>query len=491
MTRLSKKIIGTVTDLRYERMQQTALETEQEPSKAGLSMWETLAQGLGANSPAVVTALLFVGLAASVGDALPLVLSLSFAVYLGMTLITYEWSKEVSSAYSWAAYHRRAFSKFGKFLSFYGGTTFYYYYLLGYAGFAMLGLTTFLYPIFPSLFTAYPWIWIPITVAIIVETSTFAYFGIKLSMRYILYTGLAEVVFLLVTSAILVIKAGPSNTSLVFTPAPLGNNVPALATAMILGISIFSRSNNVLPISEETRNPKENVPLSLAILAALLGAVIILSAYAQTVTYALGNMSTYLSLVNPGVSVYLQYLGLTAAVIYIVFIVNGFNSSGLSFETSSVRTAYAFARDNLVFPRSLAKTNRYKVPGNLIIFTAILSIAVSVVSGILFGPFVGGLFLIISNSVFSFSNHAIAGIGLGFYHHSKGTLKLVRHVIIPWAVVIALAAAIFYVLYPPPAPPLNYSAWIAGIYLFGVVIAYLACHKKKPQDLDKVGKFSL
>ena len=39
-----------------------------------------------------------------------LVIVLAFIIYCGMTLVTYEWSKEVASAYSWAAFHRKAVS---------------------------------------------------------------------------------------------------------------------------------------------------------------------------------------------------------------------------------------------------------------------------------------------------------------------------------------------------------------------------------------------
>jgi amino acid transporter len=473
-------------------VQQTKLESENlELEKGNLSLWETLAQGLGANSTAVTTALLFVGLAAIVGDSLPLVVLLAFSIYLGMTLITYEWSKEVSSAYSWAAFHRRAFKRFGKFLSFCGGTTFYYYSLLGYVGFSMFGLTTFLYPLFPNVFATFQWIWIPIMLAIIVETSALAYFGIRLSMRYILYTGLAEIAFLLITSLILVAEAGPSNTATVFTLAPLGNNISNLVMGVALGISLFSRTSNLLPISEETRNPKRNVPFSLALLAAIVGVVTILSAYAQTVLHGVNNLSGYLSMIHPGVSVYMQYLGLMAAGLYTIFLANSFNSSGISFETSTARTAYAFARDNLIFPKSLAKINKHKVPGNLIIFTAILSFAVALTTGIFFGPFVGSLFLITSNSLFCFANYAIAGIGLGFYHHKSGTLNILRHLIVPWAVVVALIATIFYEIYPTPAPPLNYSVWVAGIYCLAITVTYFVYQNSKPRDLEKVGAFSL
>lgn len=456
-----------------------------------LTMWEALAQGLGTNGPAAVTALFFVGLAASVGGALPLVVALSFIIYLGMTLISYEWSKEVASTYSWAAYHKRAYKRLGSFFSYFGGTTYYYYYLLGYTGFAMLGLASFLYVLFPGVASTYPWIWIPIVVAVIAETTALNYFGIKISMRYVLYTGLAEIAFLLVTSVIIIIMVGPRNTGTVFTAAPVSGNITTILVTMVLGIATFGGLNSVVPVAEETKNPKKNVPMALGLLAGILGITIILNSYAQSVGYGVSNMFNYAGLPDPGITVYLKYLGTVGAVIFAILIINSFNSSGVSFETSAVRTSYAYSRDGILFPSSFRKINKHKVPGNLVIFTGVLSIVIAIVAGELMGPLTAGLFLIISNSIFSFTNHALAGIGLGFYHHRKGTLRILRHVVIPLAVVVALAVAIIYVVYPAPAPPLNYSAWVAGAYFLAVVITYFVYRKTSPEKLDEVGKFSL
>ncbi len=456
-----------------------------------LTMWQALAQGLGTNGPAAVTALFFVGIAGAVGASMTLVITLSFVIYAGMTFVTYEWSKEVASAYSWAAFHRQAYKRAGRFLSFYGGISYYYYYLLGYTGFAMLGLTAFLYALDPALAAAYPLIWIPLTLIVIGETTVLNFFGIKLSLKYVLYTGIAEFLFLIITSIVLIIIAGPNNSYLPFTAAPVHFNYTDIAVEMILGIATFGGLNSVVPVAEETKNPKRNIPLALGILAAMIGFVIILSSYAQTAVFGVSNMFNYASLNDPGIFVYTKYLGIIIAAVFALFIINSFNSSGVAFETSTVRTAYAYSRDGLLFPKSLAKINKYKVPGNLVIFTGILSMAIAIVSGIILGPLTASLFLIISNSIFSFSNHALAGIGLGFYHKRKGTLKIVQHVIIPWAVAIALAVAIFYVVYPAPPAPLNYASYISGIYLVFIVVLYFYYRAKKPETLEEVGKFTL
>ncbi len=456
-----------------------------------LTMWEALAQGLGTNGPAAVTALFFVGLAGLVGGSLPFILVLAFLIYLGMTLITYEWSKEVSSAYSWAAYHKRGFKKLGSFFAFFGGLGYWYYYLLGYTGFAMLGLSTFLYVLFPSVGATYPWLWIPITLVVISETTLLAYFGIKISMRYVLYTGLAEIAFLIITSLVLIIMAGGKNSLTPFTAIPVGNNLTTIFVAMMLGIATFGGLNSVVPVAEETKDPKRNVPLALGILAAILGITLIMNAYAQTIIFGVNNMFSYATLPDPGIAIYLKYMGAAAAIIYAIFIVNSFNSSGVSFGTSAIRTAYGFARDGILFPKSFTKINRHKVPGRIVIFNGLLSAVIAIISGLLMGPFTASIFLILSNTVFSFFNHSLAGIELGVYHRRKGTLSILKHIVVPYITSILLIIAIVYVVYPAPPPPLNYSAWIAGIYAIVIIVLYLYYRSRSPELVAVVGDFSI
>jgi len=456
-----------------------------------LSMWEAFAQGLGTNGPAAVTALFFVSIAGLVGGSLPFVLILAFLIYAGMTLITYEWSKEVASAYSWAAFHKRGFKRVGGFFSFFGGLTYWYYYLLGYTGFAMLGLSSFLYVLFPSVTAQYPWLWILIITIFIIETTALAYFGIKISMRYILYTGMAEVIFLVITSIIFLVMGGSKNTGVVFTAIPIGNNFTLIFVAMMLGIATFGGINSIVPIAEETKNPKRNVPIALVTLASIVGFVLILNAYSQTILFGISNMFNYATLPDPGVTLYLKYLGLAGGVLLIIFVINSFNTSGVSFETSTIRTVYGYARDGVFFPKSFTKINKHKVPGNVVIFTGVLSLAIAIIAGIVMGPFLASIFLILSNSVFSFFNHALAGIELSVYHRRNKNMKIFRHLVIPWVTAIMIFIAIIYVVYPAPPAPLKYSAWVAGIYAVFVIVVYFYYKSRSPEKLEKIGEFSL
>ncbi|MEM3791038.1 MAG: APC family permease [Thermoproteota archaeon] len=461
---------------------------EHELKKNAIGMWKALAQGLGTNGPAAVTALFFVGLAGMVGGSLPLVVFLSWIIYIGMTVIVYEWSKIQASSHGWAGIQKKGL---GIPFAFYGTWGYWYYYLTGATGFAVLGFSSFAYVLFPSLGAKYPWLWIPISLIVISLTFLLVYLGINPSASYQLYTGIAEVAFIIITSISLVFIAGGHNTLSVFSARPVGGDWTLIFIAMILGITTFGGMNSVIPVAEETKNPKKNIPRALLVLTIILGFTLILSSYAQTVVYGVGNMFNYASLPDPGVLIYEKYFGAIVAGIYAIFVLNSFFSSSIAFTNNTIRMAYGTARENIIFPKSFMKVNKFGIPYINLIVTVIIEAAIALITGLLLGPLMAGIFLIVSNSFFNYTNHMLAGIGIARYHYKHKSLKIFRHVIIPVLVIIALAIAIIYAIYPAPAPPLNFAAYVAGVWILLGIIVYLYIRSKKPEDLRKLGDYSI
>ncbi|AWR96856.1 amino acid permease [Acidianus sulfidivorans JP7] len=462
-------------------------EKETDLPKGILSPWFAMANGLASNAPAAVTALYFVGLASLVGGSLPLVVVLAWLIYLSMTYIVYNWSKNIAASYGWAAIQKKGFNN--SYISFViGGWGYWFYYMLASTGFGVLGLATFLSLLFPSVYSAYPWIWIPLSLAIIAETSTLMYLGIKTNSKYTLYTGLAEILFIVITSIILIIKAGPHNTIVPFTPIPLGANWAILLTSMIFGITTFGGMNSSIPVAEETADPKKNIPKSLVMLALILGLPIILNSYAQVITYGISNMFNYANLADPGIIIYDSAIGSIAGIIFAIFIINSFNSSTIGFGNSQIRTVYGMARDSVVFPKLFTEINKYGVPGKNIIIMSIVNAVLAITSGLIMGPLNASIFLITANAFYSFLNHLLGAIGLIRYNKNRGTLKI-THVIIAGIVVVALGAAIILSAFAPP--PLDYAGLFALSWFIAGSIIYLIEKKRNPEKIKRFGDYSL
>lgn len=460
------------------------------PKGGGVGWLRALAQGLGTNAPAGVTALYFVGIAGLVGADMPLIVALAFLIYLGMTLIVYEWSKIVASSYSWVAIQKKGYNS--SFMAFTGGWTYFFYYFIPVFAFAMIGEATFASLLSPSIAVSYPWLWIPIVILLTAEAGIFVWFGIKPNLTYVLVTGISEVVFLTITSLVIIFKSGGLNTTEVFTLAPVHGNVTAIFIALVLSITTFGGLNSVIPVAEETKDPKKNIPKSLLWLALILGVPLILSAYAQTIAFGVGNMGTYAGLPDPGILIYEKVLGVGAAMVLAFFVVNSFNSALITDVNSSIRMTFGFSRDGVIFPKVFSELNKYGQPGKSGLITAIVNGVFAIVTGIILGPLVAGLFMIIWFSFYSYLNHGMAGIGLMLYHSRNKSLKVVRHVIIPLVVVAVLFAAAFYSVYPTlPGEPYTLAPVFAFLWVLAGWIIYFYLKKKNPEKMAKFGDTTL
>jgi amino acid transporter len=260
---------------------------------------------------------------------------------------------------------------------------------------------------------------------------------------------------------------------------------------MVLGIATFGGMNSVIPVAEETKDPKKNVPRALAILELILGVTLILSSYAQEVAFGVSKMSEYASLPDPGIIIYSTYFGGAVAALYALFVLNSFNSSAVAFANNAVRMSYGLAREGVLFPQIFARINKHGVPGYSAIISGVMNAAVALAAGLLFGPLTGGIFLIVNNTVLNYLNHMLAGAGLIRYHRSKGTLRIVRHIVVPLAVSVALAAAILYEVYPAPSPPLNYAAYVTAAWIVLGFVVYGVLRRLRPSEIEKIGESGL
>jgi len=449
-----------------------------ELKKDSFGLLGAIAQGIGMNGPAATISLYFVGLSIYVGKNLPLAVIFAWIVYLSMTLIMYEWSKILSGPHPWAIVNRMGL---GKFFAFYGLTGYWLYYILGFSGFAALGFSNFLYLLFPDLNKNFSWI--IFAIILIILSSFISYKGIKISIKYQIITGFAEVIFLNLTSIALIILAGNRNTVDVFYPIS-GN----IFIASIFAISTFGGLNGVIPLSMESRDPRKTVPRSLIIVSIILGITIIMNSYAQTIIFGPSNMSYYSSIPDPGILIYSEYLNPIISFILILFVINSFLSSGIAVLNNSLRMSYGGSMEDVLFLKSFSLTNRYGTPYYNLIFTSIISTIIVIFSGLFLGPLIASVFLLTMAGFFSFTNHMFAGISLLIYNYRRKSLKIFRHLFIPIFVTFVIVSSIIIDF-------LTFTNIFFLAMIFSLIIAlsifilYLILKLKNPYGIERVGTF--
>jgi amino acid transporter len=453
-----------------------------------LPWWKAAGNGLAMNGPAATVAFYLTSLALLAGGSFPLVIVLSFIVYLGMMYIGYQWSQIHISAYGWLGFQRKGYNS--PLAAFMGGWFYYTFYFATTAGFGMLGFATFAYYIDPSLATAYPWLWIPIAIAVVVIDMVVVLEGIRPSVNYMVYTAFAEVAFVIVASIIVIIKAGAQNTIAPFTLGPVHNSISIILVSSILGFTTFGGLSSSVPIGEETANPKKNVPKSMLFSTVMVGATLIIASYAQAIGWGFSNIANYGSSPDPGLIVFGNFLGPVGFALFAILVLNSFNSDVVSNLTNTSRMTFGVSRDG-VLPKYFSKVSSKRVPIWGIMVGGIGALTLGIVVGEILGPFIGSVFIVVGYSFFVYFEHIMGAIGLTLYHRRMKNLKVVRHLIIPLIVAAVLIVAIIYAVYPAPAYPLNYLWVIALAWTIIGVIVYFILKKRHPEGMEKLGEYSV
>lgn len=268
------------------------------------------------------------------------------------------------------------------------------------------------------------WVWI---VGLIVIVTVLNILGVKISaLANMVMVGLQALIA--VVFVILTIRAILSDNALEFSLAPF-YAVDMEAASLIGGASVLALAflgfDAVTTLSEETIEPRKNIPRAITWVAAL-GAIFFVTvtycmqtlvpdlAALERITTETASASPYIALVIGGVA--FQTLFLAGAVVSVL-------SSGLASQTSASRLLYAMGRDGILFKRFFGFVHpRFGTPVlniiavGVIALTALLLDLDSAISLINFGAFTAFAFVNLSVIAYRLrrSSAPSAGSALGW-----------------------------------------------------------------------------
>ncbi|MEM3873401.1 MAG: APC family permease [Nitrososphaeria archaeon] len=450
-------------------------------------LWLGVFQSLSFVAPAATAASFYVVEAGIAGAALPLTFIIAVIGVLSAMYMNYSFSKRISHAGGYYAYVSSGFgSRAGIFVSW-----LYFFNLLGaVSGFSMLFFAGVLWPIIPDLSTN-PLGWIPLMMIPFLIITVLLLSGLKPSLYYTMIGGLLEVIFLIIISIVIIIKVGPSNSVIPFTPA--GNSFSILGLATVYAILGYVGVGSVITLSEEMQQPKKNVPKAIFIAVAMSAVTYIMSSYAFTVGWGINNMKSFSTTSNPGFIIVEKYAGPVAQGIFVLLTLNSFISNGIAEGNALSRSGFAMARDSIVFPKSLAVTGvKTGAPFKVIIIEMIIVFIIALVAGLIWGPFTGAAVITTMNGASLYVVHIIANFSLPVW--GRRTLKMKLKEILPFALfplasTFVYAFALYGVFIPLPPYPLNISSyWVILIILTGIVLVFLSTKNREKKDLEKIGK---
>lgn len=449
--------------------------------KKSVGFWHDVFQAQSHVAPAADVALLITGIAAIALGATPLVIVMTWLGYFVLLNTNYQFSKYLSSS---AGYYGFAANALGKKWGILTGWLFMGDELLAFPAFGFLGAASLLYLLSPDL-SSVPYLWVLLILPYMAFVFIIEYRGIRVSLNYALIAGIIEVSFLIITSVILIIMAGSSNTLNTFTLKFTNGSLAPIFLAFIIGITTLSGSGSVVALGEESKEPKKFIPRSM-VWVMILNLSVILIAYALTVSWGPHNMASFATSPDPGIIVFHQKLGIVVALIFVAIIYNSYLMFGLAINNSVSRTMYAMARDG-VLPKWLHATHKkYKSPHRILILITIAGFLFAVLNGIFFGPFNGGVYPFVMIGIMLLLVHLINNVGLGLFIRRKHyKFSILYHVIIPLIASALIVVAIYYTVFPFPGFPYGVYAVVAAVWIV-IGVIYTLIRAKKVESIATV-----
>jgi amino acid transporter len=338
--------------------------------------------------------------------------------------------------------------------------------------------------------------WIIFTALFTAGALVMMFRGVAVSTRLAGFFFAFELLVLLVVSIAVLIKNGGHLSSVPFQPSHLTNHFSGLALAFPLAVYLFIGWENSAALAEETNNPRHNVPRAVFLSVALMAFTYLLLSY-STVTGFHYNAAALTAPLIPFISLahsvatwltFIAYMaGLTSTLGVLIAAVN-----------SQSRLIFNAGREGLL-PRWIGRVHPTRLtPVNAII--TFVALAGAITLGWALGHWIGGSSGSLDALTFFFESSTMgtililfvyftSNVALPFYYrkYRPQEFSVLKHVILPFLGMVAIAVPIYYLFKPPQPQPYNWFPWV-GVGLVVVFILYsIWLVRRDPGIGDRVG----
>ena len=452
--------------------------SEPKLKKGSVGFWSLVGQTVAFTAPlaSIVTSL--TGAAFYAKSALPLAILISVVSGIIWVNTPYQFSRKIASAGGFFSFTRKAIGpKYGLFdgliylmfeYAILANTT------LFFAGVLIPGILSKFFGI-----TAPTFLWIPVLIIFVMIFTLLPYIGIKPSVRYSLIGSMLEISIIIVLGIAIVYLSGSHNTFSVFTP-DLSGGITPLFEGIVLGTFLMTGASGAVYIGEEAKMPRKNIKKALIISFILTGATFLFISYAFTIGWGPSKMSGFAGQLIPGLILANRFLGFPFLIIMVVLLFNSVFVSMVAPLNVLGRMGYSFSRDGVMSKWFVKIHPKYRTPSNAILFMGLSSIAVSVIAGLIMGPYYGYLFLITVASLALFAGHMLSDFALPFLYRKLREFRAGPHLLLPLISLVILGFGIYYSIIPPSYPYLQ--ATVAMVVLMVAIGMYVAYFSRKNRD---------
>lgn len=332
--------------------------------------------------------------------------------------------------------------------------------------------------------------WEILSVLAIVFVSWLAYRSVSRSMKADLVFVCLEVLIVGFLVVWILVRGGAEGQHLAaFTPAKSLQGFSGVGLSFVYILFAFFGFESSITISEETRNPRRNVPIALICSVVITGIYFAITTYAIIVGYGASHIQEFISSQSPISDLANRYLGHNYEIAIDLAGISSLIAVLIAAHTANFRVLFAMGREGAL-PKSLAKLSKHHTPTNSVITYSAFSIVVTLIAGLAWGPGVSGAYgnLGFWASLGVMPVYLMVCIALWRFTRQSGMFSWFKHGVIPFVTLIFYIFPIITSLYPYPGMPLAIMPWLTLLFAavgFGIIYTM---GRRDPHRLDKIGK---
>jgi amino acid transporter len=337
--------------------------------------------------------------------------------------------------------------------------------------------------------------WYLIFFVLVAIVTLFTLFGVALSARAMLVLGGLEVLIFTVLAFSGLVSPGPGGFNVSsFNPGNIPN-FHGIYLGVIFTILALSGFESVAPLSEETENPRRNLPI------AIIGTVLVIAVFYTFVNWGVlvGHGTTGVSkgdfTSSDQIFDLARRLWGGAWLLVLAATVSSSLAVSIAIQNASTRVFFGMARAGAL-PSPLAKVHpRWKTPWNAIWLITVITLIIGVGLGSWFGPanqfgFVGIFQTLGLVVVYSMGNY---GAFRYFRGERRSEFNIWLHAIIP----LLSSVALIWVAYKTvegqhllhPKGYADYPFWVAAAWVaIGIIVLIFASRTGKEAWLMRAGE---
>lgn len=415
---------------------------ETELHAGALSFPQVLAQGLAQIAPAYSFLLGGTFIATQAGYSMPLVYVPGAILCLAIGITLAILAREYPSAGGYFTYISKGLHPRLGFLV--AWTYFLYSPLIGVAGTGILGFL-----LESELKTrwgiALPW-WVT-SIVIMAACTWIVWHGIKISGRVLLVLAFIELAILLLFGVSGILNPGPGGLTLKPFTADPAFGISGLALGVVFVIFAFTGFEAVVPIAEETRNPRRTVPMAIIVSVVIVGVFFLVATFGLVTGWGVDTFDKGFGGQPVGAFFTLgeRLWGPGWVLLLLVLINSGF---GLALACTIVTNRLFFSLGRAgVLPRWFAQID-HRVPRHAVIATAVLMILWGLIVGFWLGSdqsYFWTALIVTLACILIYGSGAVAV----FWHWARARRSEFHwfwHFVVPVAAVFALVVTTYYSL---------------------------------------------